>query len=79
MVNHVGSDGVSRLVRIPSGSAREMMGKSVHDGSLEAKDGIRWQDKEVPPKIQLGLVLDQLETVLRCFLTFLIMFCRNFT
>lgn len=64
MVNHVGSDGVSRLVRIPSGRAREMMGKSVHDGSLEAKDGIRWQDKEVPPKIQLGLVLDQLETVL---------------
>ncbi|KAG0579697.1 hypothetical protein KC19_4G117600 [Ceratodon purpureus] len=65
MVNHVGSDGVSRLVRIPSGIAREMMGKSVQDGSLEAKDGIRWQDKKVPPKIQLGLVLDQLETLLR--------------
>jgi DnaJ family protein C protein 13 len=71
MVDHVGSDGVSRLVRIPSGRAREMVGKSVQDGSLEAKDGIRWQDKKVPPKIQLGLVLDQLETLLRCFHFFL--------
>ena len=48
-----------------------MVGKSVQDGSVEAKDGIRWQDKKVPPKIQLGLVLDQLETLLRCFHFFL--------
>lgn len=48
-----------------------MVGKSVQDGSVEAKDGIRWQDKKVPPKIQLGLVLDELETLLRCFHFFL--------
>lgn len=56
---------MSRLVRVPSVMAREMSGKSVQDGSLDAKDGIRWQDKKVPPKIQLGLVLDQFETLLR--------------
>lgn len=65
ILNYTGADGMSRLVRVPSVMAREMSGKSVQDGSLDAKDGIRWQDKKVPPKIQLGLVLDQFETLLR--------------
>lgn len=66
ILNYVGSDGTARLVRVPSGMTRGMSGKSVKDGSLEAKDGIKWQDRRVPPKIQLGLVLDQLENLLRC-------------
>ena len=69
ILNYVGSDGTARLVRVPSGMTRGMSGNSVKDGSLEAKDGIKWQDRRVPAKIQLGLVLDQLETLLRCFQT----------
>lgn len=68
MVPVVGTDGVSKLVRIPSGRAQEVLGKSVQDGSHGAKEGIKWQDKNVPPKIQIGLVLDLLETLLRYFL-----------
>jgi DnaJ family protein C protein 13 len=70
ILNYVGSDGLARMVRVPSGMTRGVSVKSVKDGSLEAKDGIKWQDRRVPPKIQLGLVLDQLETLLRCLLTF---------
>jgi DnaJ family protein C protein 13 len=60
ILNYVGSDGLARMVRVPSGMTR----------GVSAKDGIKWQDRRVPPKIQLGLVLDQLETLLRCLLTF---------
>jgi DnaJ family protein C protein 13 len=70
MVPVVGTDGVSKLVRIPSGRAQEVVGKSVQDGSWGAKEGIKWQDKNVPPKIQIGLALDLLETLLRYFLCF---------
>ncbi|KAG0590844.1 hypothetical protein KC19_1G130600 [Ceratodon purpureus] len=65
ILNYVGSDGMARMVRVPSGMTRGVSVSSVKDGSLEAKDGIKWQDRRVPPKIQLGLVLDQLETLLR--------------
>lgn len=67
ILNYVGSDGSARMVRVPSVMARGVSGKSATDGSLDAKDGIKWQDRKVPPKIQLGLVLDKLETILRCF------------
>ena len=70
MVPVVDTDGVSKLVRIPSGRAQEVVGKSVQDGNRGAKEGIKWQDKNVPPKIQIGLALDLLETLLRYFLCF---------
>lgn len=69
ILNYVGSDGSARMVRVPSVMARGISGKSTKDGSLDAKDGMRWQDRKVPPKIQLGLVLDKIETILRyCFI-----------
>jgi len=70
ILNYVGSDGSARMVRVPSVMARGISGKSAKDGSLDAKDGIRWQDRKVPPKIQLGLVLDKIETLLRCFFAY---------
>ncbi|CAM6112927.1 unnamed protein product [Calypogeia fissa] len=60
-----GADGETRLVRIPSGRAREVLDRAVQDGSLDAKEAIKWQDEKVPDKVQLGLALDLLEAILR--------------
>jgi DnaJ family protein C protein 13 len=35
------------------------------DGSLDARDAIKWQDENVHVKIQLGIALDFLEALLR--------------
>lgn len=60
-----GANGETRFVRIPSGRAREVLDRAVQDGSLDAKEAIKWQDERVPDKIQLGLALDLLEAILR--------------
>jgi DnaJ family protein C protein 13 len=53
-------------VRIPSGRPHELlMRASELDGSLDARDAIKWQDENVHVKIQLGIALDFLEALLR--------------
>jgi DnaJ family protein C protein 13 len=65
-VTVVGSNGDVRLVRIPSGRPHELlMRASELDGSLDARDAIKWQDEKVHVKIQLGIALDFLEALLR--------------
>lgn len=64
-LQYVGADGEVRLVRIPSGRAHELLERAAQDGSMDAKEAIRWQDEKVPEKIQLGLALDLLEALLR--------------
>lgn len=64
-LRYVGSDGQAKLVRIPSGRAHELLERASQDGSMDAKEAIRWQDEKVPEKIQLGLALDLLEALLR--------------
>ncbi|XP_024368115.1 uncharacterized protein [Physcomitrium patens] len=64
-LRYVGADGEVRLVRIPSGRAHELLERASQDGSMEAKEAIKWQDEKVPEKIQLGLALDLLEALLR--------------
>ncbi|CAM6077021.1 unnamed protein product [Sphagnum tenellum] len=65
-VTVVGSNGDVRLVRIPSGRPHELhMRASELDGSLDARDAIKWQDENVHVKIQLGIALDLLEALLR--------------
>ncbi|KAH9562610.1 hypothetical protein CY35_05G081400 [Sphagnum magellanicum] len=65
-VTVVGSNGDVRLVRIPSGRPHELlMRASELDGSLDARDAIKWQDENVHVKIQLGIALDFLEALLR--------------
>ena len=63
----MGSNGETRLIRIPSGRAHELLEKAAQDGSMDAKDAIKWQDERVPEKIQLGLAIDLLEALLRYF------------
>lgn len=62
----VGENGEVRMARVPNGrlNARDAS-VLVQDGSLEAKDAILWQDDSVPDKLQLGLAMDLLETLLR--------------
>lgn len=64
-LRYVGTDGEVRLVRIPSGRAHELLERATQDGSMDAKEAIRWQDEKVPEKIQLGLALDLMEALLR--------------
>ncbi|BBN14040.1 DnaJ homolog subfamily C member 13 [Marchantia polymorpha subsp. ruderalis] len=64
-VTVLGPNGETRLVRIPSGRSREVLDRAVQDGSLDAKEAIKWSDDKVPDKIQLGLALDLLEALLR--------------
>ncbi len=65
-VTVVGLNGDVRLVRIPSGRPHELlMRESEPDGSLDARDAIKWQDENVHVKIQLGIALDFLEALLR--------------
>ncbi|CAM6026456.1 unnamed protein product [Sphagnum balticum] len=65
-VTVVGSNGDVRLVRIPSGRPHELlMRASELDGSLDARDAIKWQDENVHVKIQLGIALNFLEALLR--------------
>jgi DnaJ family protein C protein 13 len=64
-VTIVGSNGDVRLVRIPSGRAHELLERAEQDGSLDAREAIKWQDEKVHVKIQLGIALDFLEALLR--------------
>ncbi|EFJ24515.1 hypothetical protein SELMODRAFT_414652 [Selaginella moellendorffii] len=64
-VEVVGMNGELKLVRVPSGKVREVLGKALLNGSLDAKEAIKWQDSIVPSKIQFGMVLDVLEAILR--------------
>jgi DnaJ family protein C protein 13 len=64
-VTIVGSNGDVRLVRIPSGRAHELLDRAEQDGSLDAREAIKWQDEKVHVKIQLGIALDFLEALLR--------------
>jgi DnaJ family protein C protein 13 len=66
-LRYVRTNGEVKLVRIPSGRAQELLERSAQDGSMDAKEAIRWQDEKVPEKIQLGLALDLLEALLRYF------------
>eukprot|EP00250_Pteridium_aquilinum_P018104 c23944_g1_i1 orf=785-7753(-) len=59
------SDGQIRTVRVPSGRFYEVLDKAVQDGSLDAKEGVHWQDDSVHEKLQLGLALDLLEAIMR--------------
>lgn len=65
LVKH--ADGQIRTVRVPSGRFYEVLDKAVQDGSLDAKEGVHWQDDSVHEKLQLGLALDFLEAIMRCF------------
>lgn len=58
-------DGQIRTVRVPSGRFYEVLDKAVQDGSLDAKEGVHWQDDSVHEKLQLGLALDLLEAIMR--------------
>ncbi|CAI5968403.1 unnamed protein product [Closterium sp. NIES-64] len=62
----VGADGEVRMARVPSGRQAKEGGASTvhHGGSVEARDAIKWQDESVPEKLQLGMALELLETVL---------------
>ncbi|CAI7768996.1 unnamed protein product, partial [Closterium sp. NIES-54] len=62
----VGADGEVRMARVPSGRQVKEGGASTvhHGGSVEARDAIKWQDESVPEKLQLGMALELLETVL---------------
>ncbi|KAI5070204.1 hypothetical protein GOP47_0014547 [Adiantum capillus-veneris] len=63
LVRHL--DGQIRTVRVPSGRFYEVLDKAVQDGSLDAKEGVHWQDDSVHEKLQLGLALDLLEAIMR--------------
>ncbi|GJP72246.1 hypothetical protein CLOP_g2993, partial [Closterium sp. NIES-67] len=62
----VGADGEVRMARVPSGRQAKEGGASTvhHGGSVEARDAIKWQDESVPEKLQMGMALELLETVL---------------
>lgn len=64
-IQYVGSNGEVRFIRVPSGRAHEVLERAVLDGSLDAKEAIKWQDEKVPPKVLLGISLDLVEALLR--------------
>eukprot|EP00245_Coleochaete_scutata_P003630 TRINITY_DN1538_c0_g4_i1.p1 TRINITY_DN1538_c0_g4~~TRINITY_DN1538_c0_g4_i1.p1 ORF type:complete len:1010 (+),score=211.09 TRINITY_DN1538_c0_g4_i1:185-3031(+) len=57
-------DGKPRMIRVPAGSYA-VYDHSLLEGTVDAREGIKWQDTSVPEKIQLGLILDLLESCLR--------------
>lgn len=59
------ADGQIKTVRVPSGRSYEVLDRALQDGSVDAKEGIHWQDDSVHEKIELGLALDLLEAILR--------------
>ncbi|KAH7421759.1 hypothetical protein KP509_13G074000 [Ceratopteris richardii] len=63
LVKH--KNGQIKTVRVPSGRFYEVLDKATQDGSLDAKEGVHWQDDSVHEKLQLGLTLDLLEAIMR--------------
>ncbi|KAH7284662.1 hypothetical protein KP509_34G065300 [Ceratopteris richardii] len=63
LVKH--SSGQIRTVRVPSGRFYEVLDKAAQDGSVDAKEGVHWQNDGVHEKLQLGLSLDLLEAIMR--------------
>eukprot|EP00850_Spirogloea_muscicola_P002088 SM000008S22177 [mRNA] locus=s8:226750:241282:- [translate_table: standard] len=62
----MGSDGQIRMARVPCGketNQKAALGSA--DSAVDAREAIRWQDDEVPEKLQLGMALDLLEALLR--------------
>eukprot|EP00850_Spirogloea_muscicola_P007083 SM000035S13063 [mRNA] locus=s35:223450:237908:+ [translate_table: standard] len=62
----MGSDGQLRMARVPCGketNQKAALGSA--DSAVDAREAIRWQDDEVPEKLQLGMALDLLEALLR--------------
>ena len=63
LVKHI--NGQLKTVRVPSGRFYQVLGKAVQDGSLDAKEGVHWQNETVHEKLQLGVAVDLLEAIMR--------------